>query len=140
MSKIFWDTNLFIYLFEAHPQFAQPTIELRRKMLKRGDQLITSTMTLGEVQVKPRKTGNTLEADRYKSSISQAASIVSFDTKAADAYAVIRERTNVRGADAIQLACASSIGVEIFVTNDLRLHQLSIPGIHFITSLDRVPI
>jgi hypothetical protein len=47
MSRIFWDTNLFIYLFEAHPQFSQPTIELRRKMLKRGDQLVTSAMTLG---------------------------------------------------------------------------------------------
>lgn len=140
MSKIFWDTNLFIYLFEAHPQFSHPTIELRRKMLKRGDLLITSAMTLGEVQVKPRKQGNVAEAESYRYSISQTASIVSFDTKAADAYALIREQTNVRGADAIQLACASSFGVEIFVTNDLRLHQLSIPGIHFITSLERVPI
>ena len=140
MSRIFWDTNLFIYLFEEDPQFSKPTIELRRKMLKRGDQLVTSTMTLGEVQIKPRQTGHWALADSYKHSIAQAASLVSFDTKAADAYAVIRERTGVRGPDAIQLACASSFGVEIFVTNDLRLHQYCIPGIHFITSLDRVPI
>jgi predicted nucleic acid-binding protein len=140
VSKIFWDTNVFIYLFEDHPQFSKPTIALRHNMLKRGDQLITSTMTLGEIQVKPRKTGNIAQADRYRNSISQVASIVSFDSKAADAYAVIRERTGIRGPDAIQLACASSVGVEVFITNDLRLHQVSVPGIHFITSLDRVPI
>ena len=49
MSRIFWDSNLFIYLLEDHPEFAQAVADLRRKMLERGDQLLTSALTLGEV-------------------------------------------------------------------------------------------
>ena len=53
MSRIFWDSNLFIYLLEDHPEFSQAVADLRRKMLERGDQLLTSALTLGEVLVKP---------------------------------------------------------------------------------------
>jgi len=139
MSKIFWDTNLFIYLFEESPEYCKVVTELREKMIARGDQLITSAMTLGEVLIKPRRVGKLEEAALYKAAILQVASVIPFDAKAADAYSMIRERTNIKGADAIQLACASTVEVELFITNDTRLHKLSIPGIHFITPLDRLP-
>ena len=140
MSKIFWDTNLFVYLFEKHPNYWKQVEKLRERMIVRGDQLITSSMTLGEIQVKARKLGRIDEADRYRGAITQTASIIPFDNKAADAYAIIREKTNIRGADAIQLACASAIGVEIFITNDVQLQRLSIPNVHFIVPIDRVPL
>jgi len=139
MSKIFWDTNLFIYLFEENPEYCQIVTQLREKMIARGDQLLTSTMTLGEVQVKPRRVGRPDEAALYKATLLQVASVIPFDAKAADAYSIIREGTNIKGADAIQLACASTVEVELFITNDTQLHKLSIPGIHFITPLDRLP-
>jgi len=50
VSRIFWDTNLFIYLFEKNAEFLKPTQALRNRMIERGDELITSTMTLAEVQ------------------------------------------------------------------------------------------
>jgi len=53
MSRIFWDTNLFIYLIEGKSSMAQQVVALRKKMRARGDQLLTSTLTLGEVLVKP---------------------------------------------------------------------------------------
>jgi predicted nucleic acid-binding protein len=53
VSRVFWDTNLFIYLFEDSPRFGPKVVALRQKMLKRGDELLTSTLTLGEVLVKP---------------------------------------------------------------------------------------
>jgi predicted nucleic acid-binding protein len=139
MSKIFWDTNLFIYLLEESPEYCKVVTELREKMIARGDQLITSAMTLGEVQIKPRRVGKLEEAALYKAAILQVASVIPFDAKAADAYSMIRERTNIKGADAIQLACASTVEVELFITNDTQLHKLSVPGIHFITPLDRLP-
>ncbi len=52
MSRIFWDTNLFIYLFEDYGELSNRVGSLRRSMLKRGDQLVTSTLTLGEILVK----------------------------------------------------------------------------------------
>ena len=58
MSRIFWDTNLFIYLLEPNEEFSPMTRELRIKMLRRGDVLLTSTITLGEVLVKPMQAGD----------------------------------------------------------------------------------
>jgi len=39
--------------------------------------------------------------------------------------------------DAIQLACAALVGVDLFVTNDDRLSRLTVPGIEFLVPLDR---
>ena len=47
MSRVFWDTNLYIYLFEEYGNFSRKVRELRSNMLVRGDQLLTSTLTLG---------------------------------------------------------------------------------------------
>jgi len=32
MSRVFWDTNIFIYLFENHGDLSEQAGELRRKM------------------------------------------------------------------------------------------------------------
>ena len=52
MSRIFWDTNLFIYFFEGNSEFSVATRRLRQNMVDRGDQLLTSALTLGEILVK----------------------------------------------------------------------------------------
>jgi predicted nucleic acid-binding protein len=140
MSRIFWDTNLFVYLFEANPEFSQVVAALKRRMVERGDELVTSAMTLGEVQVKPRENNNIALAERYRNIIRQTCTVLSFDSAAADIYAALRAGSSVRSPDAIQLSCAAAAGVELFITNDKRLHKLAVPGIHFVTSLDRVPI
>ena len=140
MSRIFWDSNLFIYLLEDHPEFSQAVADLRRKMLERGDQLLTSALTLGEVLVKPLAL-NDLELSRiYDGMISKAAVVLPFDGKAARRYAVIRNDRSVKAPDAIQLACASEAGTDLFITNDRRLQGKRVEGIQFIVALDQVPI
>jgi predicted nucleic acid-binding protein len=57
MSRIFWDTNLFIYLFEGRSPLFDRVVKLPGAMLERGDQLVTSALTLGEVLVKPVELG-----------------------------------------------------------------------------------
>jgi predicted nucleic acid-binding protein len=131
---------LFIYLFERNVEFEGPTTELRKRMVARGDKLLTSTMTLAEVQVGPRKAKNIALAERYRNVIRQTCEVISFDEAAADLYAKLRENPAIRPADAIQLSCAGAAGVELFMTNDKALQRLTVPGIHFITSLDKVPI
>jgi hypothetical protein len=37
MSRIFWDTNIYIYLFENYGEFSRQAVNLREKMLSRGD-------------------------------------------------------------------------------------------------------
>jgi uncharacterized protein len=140
VSRIFWDTNLFIYLFENNPQFSGITIQLRTRMLQRGDQLFTSTITLGEILIKPTQAGDMDRCRRYERAVSAAATLVDFDIRAARNYASIKTDRSVQAPDAVQLSCAASVGVDLFVTNDNRLYGKQVPGIQFIVPLDRVPI
>ncbi len=140
MSRIFWDTNLFIYLFEDYGGFSKAVANLRAKMLARGDQLLTSTLTLGEILVKPAEHADTELARKYEEAITATSILLSFDTEAARIYASLRCDRSLRAPDAIQLACAASAGVDLFITNDARLQGKHIAGIQFIASMDRVPI
>ena len=65
MARIFWDTNLFIYLIEQNPQFGTTVLNMYRRMKQRGDALLTSALTLGEVLTKPIQSGDMALADRY---------------------------------------------------------------------------
>jgi predicted nucleic acid-binding protein len=140
MSRVFWDTNLFIYLLESRgPQFALVT-NLRKAMLSRGDQLLTSTLTLGEVLVKPIERQDEQLARKYLEAISTASITINFDVRAARIYARLRSNRSLRPPDAIQLSCAAAAGVDLFITNDLRLHSMHVEGIQFIVPLARAPL
>src|SRR5581483_1396934 len=140
VSRIFWDTNLFIYLFEEYNELSKKTLELRSNMLKRGDQLLTSTLTLGESLVKPSERNDTALSKKYEDALSSTSLLLPFDVTAAKIYASLRCNRSLRAPDAIQLACAASAGVDLFVTNDGRLQGTPVNGIQFIVPLDRVPI
>ncbi len=137
MSRIFWDTNLFIYLFEDYGVFSERVAELRKKMLARNDQLYTSTLALGEVLVKPLEQENDPLKQKYEAAMTTSAVLVPFDRETALIYAVIRRDRTIRAPDAIQLACAAQARVDLFITNDDRLSNKIIPGIQFISSLQR---
>jgi predicted nucleic acid-binding protein len=137
MSRIFWDTNLFIYLFEGTGERFERVAGLRRRMVERNDQLYTSTLTLGELLVKPRERGDEPLGRAYEDALSRTAVLVSFDVGAARLYATIRREPTIRAPDAIQLACAAQAGADLFITNDERLGRATVPGIHFIVSLQR---
>ena len=137
MSRIFWDTNLFVYLIEDRGERAERVAALRRWMIEREDELLTSTLTLGEILVKPMETGDEELMRRYEHAIGAGATVLPFDDGAARRFAEIRRDRSIRPPDAIQLACASAVGVDLFVTNDDRLTRRNVRGIHFIQSLER---
>lgn len=142
MSRIFWDTNLFIYLFEDYGKHSKAVEGLRKRMVERGDQLVTSTLTVGEILAKPQSLGNKLACEEYEEAIRSTALVIDFDLEAARNFAKLRGQPgrNIRPPDAIQLACAATAGVDLFLTNDERLHNIRVDGIHFITSVDRAPL
>jgi len=141
VANIFWDTNLFIYLVEANPQFGPAVKDLRRRMLQRNDRLVTSALTVGEVLVKPIATGNRALAAQYREFLAAPqVSVADFDLSAAEAYAIIRNDRTIGPADAIQLACAAAAEVDLFITNDGRLNRKNVPGVKFISSLHDAPI
>lgn len=136
MSRIFWDTNLFVYLLEGQSDSTERVADLRQRMLEREDVLLTSALTLGEVLVKPLESGNEALARRYEELITTGATIVPFDLSVAPRFAAIRQDRSIRAPDAIQLACASSAKTDLFITNDDRLSRKNVEGIQFIQSLD----
>ena len=137
MSRIFWDTNLFIYLIEDFRDLSERVTNLRRRMVERGDELYTSALTLGEILIKPLEAGDDIMARRYEAALLQGAVITPFDVEPARLYANIRKDRTIRPPDAIQLACAAHARVDLFITNDERLSTKSIPHIHFVSSLQR---
>lgn len=139
MRRIFWDTNLFIYLFEDYGEFSRRVQRLRASMLSRGDQLLTSALTLGEILVKPIEQGDSELCQRYENAITASSVVVPFDVAAAKLYAVLRRDRALRAPDAVQLACAGSVGTDLFITNDARLRNKAVPGIQFIASLESAP-
>ncbi len=135
MTKVFWDTNLFVYLLEGG-RFAARVAEVRARMLERGDQLVTSALTLGELLVKPNEQGGTAARD-HEQVLRQIATILPFDAACSPRYAAIRADRTIKAPDAIQLACAGAASVDLFITNDDRLSRKRVPDVKFIVSLDR---
>lgn len=140
MARVFWDTNLFIYLFEDNAEWSSRVVEFRETMLARGDALLTSWLTVGEVLTKPKELANGILERSYLNFFTSAAvEVIGFDLEAAKKYSEIRSRERIRPADAIQLACAAAAGTDLFVTNDNRLASLAVSGITFITGIARTP-
>ena len=137
VSRIFWDTNLFIYLFENYGNLSDRVADVRLRMLARGDELLTSTLTLGEILVKPTEIGNAELKATYEEAVARVATVLPFSREVARLYAEIRRDRSIRPPDAIQLACAAHARVDLFITNDDRLATKAVAGIHFIQSLDR---
>ncbi len=137
MSRVYWDTMLFIYWLEDHPQHARSVDAIRSRMEQRHDQLITGAFTFGEVLAGAYRKGAPQLAEESRRLLrSVVAEVVPFTLETADRYARIRGTPGITPADAIHLASAAQAGTDLFLTNDKRLLGKIVPGIQFIASLD----
>lgn len=137
MSRIFWDTSLFVHLFGGSDARTERVVSLRQRMLERRDELCTSTLTLAEVLVKPLARADDALRERYEAAFAQAVRLIPFDREAARLYTEIRQDRTVRAPDAFQLACAGAARVDLFITSDDRLSRCTVPGVQFIAAIDR---
>ena len=138
MSRIYWDSIIFIYWLEDHPQYARRVAEIRSRMKERHDDLITSSFTFGEILAGLYRTpsGDDLATDIRRKLEITVSEVIPFDVAAADHYARIRGRLGVAPADAIHLASAAQANTDLFLTNDKRLLGKIVPGIQFFASLE----
>jgi predicted nucleic acid-binding protein len=133
MTRIFWDTMLFIYLFEGNPEFAPRVQELLDRSFNRGDVLLTSYLALGEVLVGAR--GDQQKMKMLRETIEDFGfTFVPFDNAGVANFTQVRFGYRLKPADSINLAAASSAKVDMFLTNDgdMLKKRVHIPGIHFI--------
>ena len=138
MSRIYWDTMLFIYWLEANPAYEERVDAIWSRMQKRNDELITGALALGEILAGAYKHGaDRKQIEKVRAGFEGAVSeVIPFSEKTADLFGQIKGSLKIPSADAIHLACAASAGTDLFFTNDDRLLGKIVPGIQFIASLN----
>lgn len=142
MSRIYWDSMLFIYWLEQEPQFSPRVDELLQASIGRGDQICTSVLTIGEVLVKPVRNRDDAARDKINRFFdSGLITVLPINREVVKVFAEVRAGlrkglSRVAPADAVHLACAGAHGCDLFLTNDTSLHRQQVPGIQFIGGLD----
>jgi uncharacterized protein len=137
VSRVYWDSMLFIYWLEDHPKYARRVGAIRSRMEQRHDRLITGAFTFGEVLTGVFRRGDSQLADEMRGVLrNSVAEVIPFTLETANHYAQIRATPGIAPADAIHLASAAHAGTDLFLTNDKRLIGKIVPGIQFIASLD----
>jgi predicted nucleic acid-binding protein len=137
MSRIFWDTMLFIYLLDNHPTFGPRARHLLDRSYRRGDSLYTSHLAMGEVMAGAEKSPDPQKALTVRETIGEMGfSCLPFDEGSVATFSRLRSRERLKVADAIHLACAASAGIDLFLTGDKQLVKLDVPGIQFIADFN----
>ncbi|MEX2459683.1 MAG: PIN domain-containing protein [Paenibacillaceae bacterium] len=120
------DTNLFIYVFEQHPEFgekAKMVLEHIEEGLVTG---VASSVSLTEILVKPIREGNLTLEKQYKLLFSHFPNltILPVDNVVAERAAYLRGKYNIKTPDALILAAALVANADLFITNDQRLETV----------------
>ena len=137
MSRIYWDTMLFVYVLEGNPVFGQRTREAYEAFVRRGDTICTSVFTLGEILVRPKMVKDDAAYRSIRNFMRGGEiELLPFTAETAEQYSAVRAQTKLKAADAIHAASAILAKVQLFVTNDLDLRKQEIPDLPFITGLD----
>ena len=137
LNRVYWDTMIFIYLLEGHPDLGPLVKSLHTAMQNRKSRLFTSAFTAAEVLAGLEKlcaTDLLVVAQEFFSS--SQVEVLPFDLATAKVYGSVRAQTNISAQDAIHIATAAHTGVDLFITNDKKLQKLSVPGIRFVAGLD----
>ena len=137
MSRVYWDSNLFIYLHEDHPEFGPRVRRIYEEMIARNDTLCTSVFTVGEVLTLPLKFKDEAATGAIRDSmLSGEVELLPFTLATAQRYAQIRALCSIKPADAIHLATAIEAKVNLLVTNDHRFRQFKVPEMPLAIGLD----
>ena len=137
MSRIFWDTMLLIYLLEGNANYRTRADELLARSRRRGDQLFTSYLAIGEIMAGIEKSTDQGRAPIIRDVLEEIGfSFLPFDSSAVSPFSRLRAWEQLKAPDAIHLACAASAGIDLFLTGDKQLMRLDVPGIQFIADFN----
>jgi predicted nucleic acid-binding protein len=128
-SRVYLDTNVFIYALEGYAAFRAHLTDLFGA-IDRGDlKAVTSELTLAEVLVRPFIQQNEAQQQLYAQMLrtSESLATVPITREILIEAARLRATSDLRLPDAIHVATAHLTGCETLVTNDLHLNAA--PGI-----------
>ena len=137
MSRVFCDTMLLIYLLEGNPAYRPRADALLARSRRRGDALFTSCLAVGEVMAGVERFEQPLKAVAARESLEEIGfRFLPFDPNAMRPFSLLRGREKLKVADAVHLACAASAGIDLYLTGDLQLLRLDVPGVQFIADFN----
>jgi len=121
------DTMVFIYHFERNQLYSPLTFSIFENLEKGNFKGITSTLTLLEILVKPKKENNLLLTERYKLLFETFPNlqVKPLNENVADIASTLRANYNINTPDAIQVATSLEAKADIFITNDKTLKKIS---------------
>ncbi len=116
------DTNIFIYYFQEHYEFGSAAKKIFQRLEKGEAKATTSIITLIEL-LSLKTTEENIE--KLKNIYLRTPNLKTIDITQAIGIetARIRSKYGYRMADAIQLATALHLKVNVFITNDKRLQN-----------------
>jgi len=130
-EKLFLDTMLFIYHIEEHPRYSIVTESIFKNIERGQNTAITSTTSLLEILVQPKKYNRYDAASEYYNLLQTFPNLefIPVDVPVADAASSVRAEYNLRTPDAIQIATALYKKANLFLTNDrsfLKIKEIKV--------------
>ena len=121
------DTMVFIYHFEENQTYSPLTFSIFESLEKGNFNGITSTLTLLEILVKPKKENNSLLTERYKLLFETFPNlqVKELNENIADIASGLRANYNINTPDAIQIAISLEAHADVFITNDTSLKKVT---------------
>lgn len=126
IKEIALDTNLFIYVFEQHPEFGEKAKSILEHIENGFVSAVASSVSLTEILVKPIREGNLTLEKQYKLLFSHFPNltILPIDNVVAERAAYLRGKYNIKTPDALIVATALVANADLFITNDQRLETV----------------
>jgi len=125
--RIYFDTNIVIYILERPPAYESQITLLLEALAEDRFEAVTGEITIAEVLAGAAKAGGETAVGRCIAFF-ESNDIVSLHPVTRDAFyraGLLRAALAVSAPDAIHIATAIEAKCEVFLTNDRRLHAPS---------------
>ncbi len=122
-KRVYFDSNIFIYLMEGFASLAHDLNDIRDSIAHGESSICTSELTLCEVLVPAFRANNTRLLALYRQFIedSGAFELVPTTRETYVRASLFRAQLNLKTPDAIHMASAIQSGCTAFLTNDKSL-------------------
>jgi predicted nucleic acid-binding protein len=131
-SRLYIDTNIWIYYIEAHPEFVQQVRNFFVSVEAAAGTLVTNEITVAECLYKPSADNNLAAINAYSSLFdSGEIELIPLDGVLTRQAAMQGGKLGLKLIDAIHYISALSHGCDHFITSDTRFK--SGPGMKVVT-------
>lgn len=116
------DSNVFIYHYQAHPEYSPLTFKIFKDLERKNSKIVTSIITLVEV-LGYKQSPEIIKQLEQVFDTAIGLSLVELNQSIATDAARIRRDYSLKLADAVQLATAMYAKAKVFITNDAGLKK-----------------